>query len=155
MAINMQRSITVYWIICGISFTCDTAYASVNGYTYIKTMILMLLFDYCMMRKVGKHKVYQLFHWQTSTSSRSISWSSVCLSVLCLQSVSVNNALLRNASRLTDLERHPRKWVADEQSQYELAFEHITSDKVSCDQTTLNSLQTVPKESVSVVPCRS
>ncbi|KAK6102820.1 MSP (Major sperm protein) domain family protein [Brugia pahangi] len=48
----IKKSIIVYWIICGISFTFDTISASISSYSYFKTITLMLLFHYCMMENV-------------------------------------------------------------------------------------------------------
>ncbi|KAM3719632.1 Major sperm protein isoform beta [Dirofilaria immitis] len=52
-----KKLIVIYWIICGVSFACDTIYASISGYPYLKIMILMSLFHYCTMGNVDRKRI--------------------------------------------------------------------------------------------------
>uniref|UniRef100_A0A1I8EUT8 Major sperm protein n=1 Tax=Wuchereria bancrofti TaxID=6293 RepID=A0A1I8EUT8_WUCBA len=116
MAILRLKSIIVYWIICGISFTFDTIYASSSSYSYFKTITLMLLFHYCTMENVGN------------------------------KSILIDNAFSGNARNLSQLKRTAKEWIVNKQSQHERTTENIISNLIGQSETTLGSLKTVPKE---------
>uniref|UniRef100_A0A8R1TJS7 Major sperm protein n=1 Tax=Onchocerca volvulus TaxID=6282 RepID=A0A8R1TJS7_ONCVO len=112
----VQKSIIIYWIVCGISFACDTIYTSMSGYSYIKLMTLMFLFHYCMVGNIdSKH-------------------------------IAIDDVLSGQ------FKRHAKEWTANRQSRHKYTSKDVTSNTLTSGETMLNSLKTVPNESVSIKP---
>uniref|UniRef100_A0A0R3S5Q5 Major sperm protein n=1 Tax=Elaeophora elaphi TaxID=1147741 RepID=A0A0R3S5Q5_9BILA len=117
-----NRSVILYWLVCALSFASDTIYASVSGYSYLKTMTLMLLFHYCTMGNVNENKC-----------------------------VLFNRTLSGDARHLNELKKHAREWIANKQLRHRRTSEDTTSETVDDSETILDSLHTVPKENCTIV----